>query len=147
MIDAEQKAKGQPTFQLEPWDWAYYSEKVRQAKYNFDESQLKPYFEMKNVLENGVFFAANKLYGISFKERTDLPKYLADTWTYDVIDKDGKLLSIFIFDPYARESKRGGAWMNTYVGQSVVEWLSAGRGQPPQHPQAVGRQAHADDLG
>ncbi|HJW46900.1 MAG TPA: M3 family metallopeptidase [Lysobacter sp.] len=120
MIDVEQKAKGQPTFQLEPWDWAYYSEKVRQAKYNFDESQLKPYFEMKNVLENGVFFAANKLYGISFKERTDLPKYLADTWTYDVIDKDGKLLSIFIFDPYARQSKRGGAWMNTYVGQSSL---------------------------
>ncbi|QSX78211.1 M3 family metallopeptidase [Agrilutibacter solisilvae] len=121
MIDAEQKAKGQPTFKLEPWDWAYYSEKVRQAKYNFDESQLKPYFEMKNVLENGVFFAANKLYGISFKERTDLPKYHPYTWIYDVLDKDGKPLSIFIFDPYARESKRGGAWMNTYVGQSALD--------------------------
>jgi peptidyl-dipeptidase Dcp len=121
MIDAEQKAKKQPTFKLEPWDWAYYTEKVRQAKYNFDESQLKPYFEMKNVLENGVFFAANKLYGISFKERTDLPKYHADTWIYDVIDKDGKPLSIFIFDPYARQSKRGGAWMNTYVGQSALD--------------------------
>ncbi len=121
MIDAEQKAKGQPTFKLEPWDWAYYTEKVRQAKYNFDESQLKPYFEMKNVLENGVFFAANKLYGISFKERTDLPKYHPDTWIYDVYDKDGSLLSIFIWDPYARESKRGGAWMNTYVGQSALD--------------------------
>ncbi|QNP40977.1 M3 family metallopeptidase [Lysobacter solisilvae (ex Woo and Kim 2020)] len=121
MIDAEQKARKQPTFKLEPWDWAYYSEKVRQAKYNFDEAQLKPYFEMKNVLENGVFFAAHKLYGISFKERTDLPKYHPDTWTYDVYDKDGSLLSIFIFDPYARESKRGGAWMNTYVGQSALD--------------------------
>ncbi len=120
MIDAEQKARGEPSFKLEPWDWAYYSEKVRQAKYNFDESQLKPYFEMKNVLENGVFFAANQLYGISFKERTDLPKYHADTWTYDVFDKDGQHLSIFIFDPYARQSKRGGAWMNTYVGQSAL---------------------------
>lgn len=120
MIDSEQKAKGEPSFQLEPWDWAYYSEKVRKAKYAFDESELKPYLEMKNVLENGVFFAANQLYGISFKERTDLPKYHPDTWTYDVLDKDGKPLSIFIFDPYARESKRGGAWMNTYVGQSEL---------------------------
>lgn len=118
MIDQEQKAKKQATFQLEPWDWAYYTEKVRHAKYDFDESQLKPYFEMKNVLENGVFHAANQLYGISFKERSDLPKYHADTWTYDVLDKDGKPLAIFIFDPYARESKRGGAWMNTYVAQS-----------------------------
>lgn len=118
MIDGEQKAKGEPGFQLEPWDWAFYSEKVRKAKYDFDESQLKPYFEMKNVLENGVFYAANQLYGISFKERTDLPKYHPDTWTYDVTDQDDKPLAIFIFDPYARESKRGGAWMNTYVSQS-----------------------------
>ena len=120
MIDQEQAAKGEPTFQLEPWDWAYYSEKVRQAKYDFDESQLKPYFEMKNVLENGVFFAATQLYGITFKERTDLPKYREDTWTYDVFDADGKQLAIFIFDPYARESKRGGAWMNSYVSQSKL---------------------------
>jgi peptidyl-dipeptidase Dcp len=121
MIDREQAAKGEPTFQLEPWDWAYYTEKVRKDKYAFDDNQLKPYFEMKNVLENGVFFAANQLYGISFKERTDLPKYHPDTWTYDVFDKDGKQLSIFIFDPYARPSKRGGAWMNSYVGQSELE--------------------------
>ena len=120
MIDQEQAAKGEASFKLEPWDWAFYSEKVRQAKYDFDESQLKPYFEMKNVLENGVFFAANQLYGISFKERTDLPKYRDDIWTYDVIDADGKPLAIFIFDPYARESKRGGAWMNAYVSQSKL---------------------------
>ena len=118
MIDAEQKAKGQPGFQLAPWDWAYYSEKVRAAKFSFDESQLKPYFEMRNVLENGVFHAATKLYGITFKERTDLPKYHPDTWIYDVFDKDGSRLAIFIWDPYARASKRGGAWMNTYVAQS-----------------------------
>ena len=121
MIDREQAAKGEPSFQLEPWDWAYYTEKVRQAEYDFDDNQLKPYFEMKNVLENGVFFAATELYGITFKERTDLPKYHADTWTYDVFDKDGKPLSIFIFDPYARPSKRGGAWMNSYVGESELE--------------------------
>ena len=113
MIDKEQAAKGEPTFKLEPWDWAFYAEKVRKAKYDFDESQLKPYFEMKNVLENGVFYAANQLYGISFKERTDLPMYQPDTWTYDVFDKDGKQLAIFIFDPYARATKRGGAWMNS----------------------------------
>ncbi|MEJ7745374.1 MAG: M3 family metallopeptidase [Luteimonas sp.] len=120
MIDREQKAKGQPTFQLQPWDWAFYSEKVRQDKYNFDESQLKPYLEMKNVLENGVFYAATQLYGITFKERTDLPKYHPDTSTYDVFDADGKQLAIFIADMYARESKRGGAWMNMYVGQSEL---------------------------
>ena len=120
MIDAEQKAKGQPSFKLEPWDWAYYSEKVRAAKYSFDESQLKPYFEMNRVLEDGVFFAATQLYGITFKPRTDLPKYHPDTWIYDVYDKDGSLLSIFIWDPYARSSKRGGAWMNTYVAQSAL---------------------------
>ena len=118
MINADQKAKGQPAFQLAPWDWSYYSEKVRAQKYSFDESQLKPYFEMQRVLEDGVFFAATKLYGITFKPRTDLPKYHPDTWIYDVYDKDGSLLSIFIWDPYARASKRGGAWMNTYVAQS-----------------------------
>lgn len=117
-IDREQKAKGEPSFQLQPWDWAFYTEKVRRAKYEFDESQLKPYLEMKNVLENGVFHAATQLYGITFKERSDLPKYHPDTWTYDVIDTDGKALAVFIFDPYARQSKRGGAWMNTYVSQS-----------------------------
>jgi len=121
LIDREQAAKGEPTFQLEPWDWAYYTEKVRKEKYDFDDSQLRPYFEMRNVLENGVFFAATRLYGITFKERTDLPKYHPDTWTYDVFDRDGSQLAIFIFDPYARPSKRGGAWMNSYVGQSALE--------------------------
>ncbi|MCC7463847.1 MAG: M3 family metallopeptidase [Gammaproteobacteria bacterium] len=120
MIDSGQQAAGQPGFALQPWDWAYYSEKVRQARYRFDEAQLKPYFEMRNVLENGVFYAAGRLYGISFKERTDLPKYHPDTWTYDVFDRDGSRLAIFIFDPYARASKRGGAWMNAYVSQSAL---------------------------
>lgn len=121
MIDREQAAKGEPSFQLEPWDWAYYSEKVRQDKYSFDDAQIKPYFEMKNVLENGVFFAATQFYGLTFKERTDLPKYHPDTWTYDVFNEDGSQLAIFIFDPYARASKRGGAWMNSYVSQSELD--------------------------
>ncbi|WP_181106211.1 M3 family metallopeptidase [Xanthomonas arboricola] len=118
MIDKEQKAARKPTFKLEAWDWAYYSEKVRQAKYDFDESQLKPYFELKNVLENGVFYAANQEYGLTFKQRTDLPTYRDDITVYDVFDADGKQLAIFIADMYARESKRGGAWMNSYVSQS-----------------------------
>ncbi|MEP6633841.1 MAG: M3 family metallopeptidase, partial [Luteimonas sp.] len=107
-------------FKVQAWDWAYYAEKVRQQQYAFDESQLKPYFEMKNVLENGVFFAANQEYGLTFKQRTDLPLYHPDTLTYDVFDADGKQLAIFIEDPYARPSKRGGAWMNSYVSQSTL---------------------------
>jgi peptidyl-dipeptidase Dcp len=125
IIDQEQAAKGEPGFTLEAWDWAYYSEKLRQARYDFDESQLKPYFEMKRVLEDGVFHAATQLYGITFKERTDLPKYHPDTWVYDVFDADGSPLSIFIFDPYAREAKRGGAWMNAYVSQSRLRGTRA----------------------
>jgi peptidyl-dipeptidase Dcp len=120
MIDKEQKAARKPSFKLEAWDWAYYSEKVRQAKYNFDESQLKPYFELTNVLENGVFYAANQEYGLTFKQRTDLPTYRDDITVYDVFDADGKQLAIFIADMYARESKRGGAWMNSYVSQSAL---------------------------
>ncbi|HET7611837.1 MAG TPA: M3 family metallopeptidase [Rhodanobacteraceae bacterium] len=118
MIDKTQKARGEPTFKLAAWDWAYYTEKVRADKYAFDESQLKPYFEMKNVLENGVFYAANQEYGISFKQRTDLPVYNPDVLVYDVFNEDGSQLAIFLLDPYARPSKRGGAWMNAYVSQS-----------------------------
>jgi peptidyl-dipeptidase Dcp len=120
VIDSEQKAKGQPTFKLEPWDWAFYSEKVRQAKYAFDESQIKPYLEMKNVLENGVFYAAGQLYGLSFRQRTDLPVYEPDVMVYDVFDRDGKQLAIYIADEYARPSKRGGAWMSAYVQQNTL---------------------------
>jgi peptidyl-dipeptidase Dcp len=120
-IDADQAAKGQPSFALQPWDWSYYADKLRAAKYGFDESQLKPYLEITSVLERGVFFAANQLYGISFKRRTDLPVYQSDVLTYDVFDTDGKQLAIFIADLYARPSKRGGAWMNAYVGQNPLE--------------------------
>ncbi|WP_411831881.1 M3 family metallopeptidase [Pseudoxanthomonas mexicana] len=107
-------------FELAAWDWAYYSEKVRADKYNFDESQLKPYFELNNVLENGVFHAANQLYGLTFKKRTDLPVYHPDVAVYDVFNEDGSQLAIFIADMYARKSKRGGAWMNSYVSQSAL---------------------------
>jgi peptidyl-dipeptidase Dcp len=118
MIDSERAADGEPQFELEPWDWAYYAEKVRQASYDFDETELKPYLELNSVLENGVFYAANRLYGLTFEERSDLPVYHPDVRVFDVRDADGSHLSIFLLDPYARESKRGGAWMNAYVSQS-----------------------------
>src|SRR5690606_21848785 len=120
MIDKEQAAKGQPSFELQPWDWAYYTDKVRQAKYAFDESQLKPYLELDRVLVDGVFYAAGQLYGLTFKERTDLPVYHDDVRVFDVFDRDGKQLAIFLADMYARPSKRGGAWMNSYVDQSAL---------------------------
>ena len=105
-------------FQLAACDWDFYSEKVRKARYAFDEAQLKPYYEFDHVLIDGVFFAATKLYGITFKERKDLPVYLPEIRIFEVTDKDGKPLALFIADYYARPSKRGGAWMNQYVGQN-----------------------------
>jgi peptidyl-dipeptidase Dcp len=107
-------------FQLASWDWAYYSEKVRQQRYSFDEAQIKPYFELNHVLLDGVFYAATRLYGVTFKERHDLPVYQPDVRVFQVYDKDGKPLAIFLADYYARPSKRGGAWMNEYVNQSQL---------------------------
>ncbi|MBL0029208.1 MAG: M3 family metallopeptidase [Rhodanobacteraceae bacterium] len=112
-IDA---AKG--GFQVAASDWSFYSEKVRAEKFAFDEAQLRPYFEVDSVLENGVFFAASKLYGLSFKEREDLPKYHPTVRIFDVFDQDGAKLALLITDMYARPSKRGGAWMTEYVSQS-----------------------------
>ncbi len=105
-------------FKLASWDWDYYAEKVRQQRYDFDASQLKPYFEMTNVLENGVFYAATQLYGVTFRKRTDLPVYHPDVTVYEVTDANGEPLALFYADMYARPSKRGGAWMNAYVSQS-----------------------------
>ncbi|GJI97584.1 dipeptidyl carboxypeptidase II [Duganella caerulea] len=110
--------KEQGGFQLAAHDWSFYSDKVRAERFNFDQNQLKPYFELNNVLTNGVFFAANKVYGLTFKERKDLPVYDPDVRVWDVFDADGKQLAIFIGDYYARSNKRGGAWMNAYVSQS-----------------------------
>ncbi|MBL9127507.1 MAG: M3 family metallopeptidase [Verrucomicrobiales bacterium] len=107
-------------FSIAAHDWDHYSEKVRRARFAFDESELRPYFEMQRVLVDGVFYAATRFYGITFKERRDLPKYHPDTQIFDVYDKDGSHLAIFIVDWYARPSKRGGAWMNSYVSQSTL---------------------------
>ena len=113
MIDAEGG-----DLKLSAWDWAYYAEKVRTARYAFDESQIRPYFELDTVLQNGVFHAANRLYGLRFEERTDLPVYHPDVRVFEVADADGEPLGLFLGDFYARPSKRGGAWMSAYVQQS-----------------------------
>ncbi|MRX09291.1 dipeptidyl carboxypeptidase II [Pseudoduganella sp. FT25W] len=107
-------------FKIGAADWAFYTDKVRAQRFAFDENQLKPYFELNNVLTNGVFYAANKLYGLSFKERKDLPVYNPDVRVFDVFDADGKQLAIFIADMYARSNKQGGAWMNEYISQSSL---------------------------
>lgn len=104
-------------FLLKPWDWSYYSEKLRAAQYDFDEAQLKPYYQLGTVLNDGVFFMAEKLYGMTFTLRLDLPAYHPDVRVYEVF-RDGQPLGLFLFDPYARASKRGGAWMNATVTQS-----------------------------
>ncbi|PKG55855.1 peptidase M3 [Shewanella sp. Choline-02u-19] len=103
-------------FKLAGWDWWYYSDKIRVAKYSFNEQQTRPYFSLENTLK-GVFYTANRLYGITVKERTDLPKYNDEVRTWEVYDKDGEIMAIFMGDYYVRDSKRGGAWMNSYRQQ------------------------------
>lgn len=105
-------------FTVEPWDWNFYSEQVRKAKYDLDENEIKPYFEVRTVLEKGVFFAAEKFYGITFKERNDIPVYHPDVTAYEVFDRDGKSLAIYYLDFYTRDNKNGGAWMSNFVEQS-----------------------------
>ena len=105
-------------FTLEPWDWQHYAERVRVAEYDLDESQIKPYFELDRVLRDGVFYAAMRLFGISFAERTDLPVYHPDVRVFDVFDADGSPLALFYADYYKRDNKTGGAWMDSFVDQS-----------------------------
>jgi peptidyl-dipeptidase Dcp len=118
LIDAQAKAKGTPSFPLQPWDWEFYSEQVRKARYDFDQSQVAPYFELNRVVQDGVFYAAHELYGLTFKERKDLPVYQPDVRVFEVFDADGSGLGLFIADYFARDNKQGGAWMNAYVEQS-----------------------------
>ncbi len=111
------KAQG-GKFAVTPADWDFYSERLRKQKYDLDESQIRPYLEITNVLENGVFYAANQLYGLTFKKRTDIPVYQPDITVYTVYDADGSELALFYFDPWKRDNKSGGAWMSTFVDQS-----------------------------
>ena len=105
-------------FKLQPWDWDFYAEQVRKAEYNLDDAQIRPYFELNRVLNDGVFFAAHKLYGLTFKERKDLPVYQPDVRVFEVFDPAGKSMALIYLDYYARDSKHGGAWMDSFVDQS-----------------------------
>jgi peptidyl-dipeptidase Dcp len=105
-------------FTLQPWDWDFYAQQVRKAKYDLDEEQVKPYFELNRVLQDGVFYAANQLYGITLKERHDIPVYHPDVRVFDVFDADGKQLALFYCDYFKRDNKNGGAWMENFVNQS-----------------------------
>jgi peptidyl-dipeptidase Dcp len=107
-------------FTLQPSDWDFYADQVRKAKYNLNEAEIKPYFELNNVLENGVFYAANQLYGITFKERKDIPVYQSDVRVFEVSDADGKPLALFYCDYFKRDNKNGGAWMGVFVDQSKL---------------------------
>ena len=113
LIDRKQSG-----IRLEPWDWQFYAEQVRKADYALDETQIKPYFELDRVLHDGVFFAANRLYGLTFKERKDIPVYQPDVRVFEVFDSDGKSLALFYCDYFKRDNKSGGAWMDSFVDQS-----------------------------
>ena len=105
---------------IEPWDWPYYAEQVRKARYDFDENALRPYFELGRVIEDGVLYAATRLYGLTFTERSELRGYHPDVRTWEVFDDDGTALGLFLLDPYARPTKQGGAWMHNLVDQSFL---------------------------
>ncbi len=107
-------------FTLAPWDWDFYAEKVRKAEYDLDESQIKPYFQLDRVLQDGVFFAANALYGIHFKERKDIPGYRPEVRVFEVLHADSSTIGLLYFDPYARDNKQGGAWMDSFQDQSYL---------------------------
>ena len=115
LIDQQQAG-----FQLQPWDWNFYANQVRKAQFALDADEIKPYFELNRVLQDGVFFAANQLYGLTFKERHDLPVYQPDVRVFEVFDKNGSHLGIMYFDYFARDNKNGGAWMDLLVQQSKL---------------------------
>ena len=118
--DQQQRDAGQPTFELEAHDWAFYAEQVRERDYQLDTAAMRPYFEMQRVLVDGVFAAANLVYGLTFEPRPELVGYEPEVQLFEVFDTDGSGLGLFLFDPYAREVKRGGAWMSTFVQQNEL---------------------------
>ncbi len=120
LADREAHEAGAPKFKLAAWDWQHYADKVRKADYAFDDAQVKPYLELDRVLEDGVFFAAGKLYGLTFKERHDLPVYQPDVRVFEVFDETGKAVALFYADYFKRDNKNGGAWMTELVGPSTL---------------------------
>ena len=119
-IRADAKAAHTRPFELAPWDWAYYAEEVRKARFDFDGAQVKPYFELDRVLQDGVFYAAHELYGLSFTERKDLPVYQPDVRVFEVHDADGSTIGLLLLDYFKRDNKQGGAWMDTFVDQATL---------------------------
>ena len=119
-VEAEKLAAQAGLDTIEPWDWAFYSERVREAEYAVDTSAMRPYFEAERVLRDGVFFAANRLFGLNFTERADLVGYHPEVRVFEVTDRDGSQLGLYLLDLYTRDSKRGGAWMNSLVSQSTL---------------------------
>ncbi len=119
-IDKDAKAEKEKPIKLQPWDWAHYAAEVKKAKYDFDQNEVKPYFELNHVLQDGVFYAANQLYGLTFKERHDLPVYQPDVRVFEVHDSDGSLLGLLLLDYFKRDNKNGGAWMDAYVQQTTL---------------------------
>ena len=107
-------------FNVKPWDWDFHAEQVRKAKYDLDEAELQPYFELNSALRNGVFYAATQLFGITFQERHDLPVYAPDVSVFEIFNADGSHLALFYTDFWKRDNKRGGAWMSSFVGQSTL---------------------------
>ncbi|MGA9944314.1 MAG: M3 family metallopeptidase [Candidatus Cybelea sp.] len=118
-IQAQIDASGQH-FQLQPYDWNYYAEQVRKAKYNVDDDEIRPYFELNDVLQNGLFYAANQLYGITFNERHDIPVWHPDVRVFEVFDKNNAPLALMYFDFFKRDNKQGGAWMNWFTDYSTL---------------------------
>jgi peptidyl-dipeptidase Dcp len=120
MIDAQAAAAHRASFKLQAWDWEFYSQQLCKAQYDFDAAQIRPYFELNRVLQDGVFYVAHELYGLSFRERHDLPVYQPDVRVFEVFDADGSPLALFLADFYARDNKQGGAWMDNLVTQSKL---------------------------
>jgi peptidyl-dipeptidase Dcp len=140
LINAQAAAAGGAAFALEPWDWSFYAEQVRAARFGFTDADVRPYFELDRVMKDGLFYAAHELYGISFTERADLPRYDPTLRIFEVTDADGSPLALFIADYFARSNKQGGAWENPYVSQStllglkvvVVNCLNLSKPEPGQ---------------
>ena len=118
LIDEQAKAAHARSFKLQPWDWAFYAQQARKARYDFDDAQVKPYFELNHVMQDGVFYAAHELYGVTFKERMDLPAYRPDVRVFEVFDADGSSIGLLLRDDFKRDNKNGGAWMDSFVDQA-----------------------------
>jgi peptidyl-dipeptidase Dcp len=118
LIDAQAREEGFEPFRLQAWDWPFYAERLRKARFDFDRAEAAPYFELNRVLQDGVFYSAHELYGLTFKERPELPVYHPDVRVFEVFDVDGTPLALFLADYFARETKQGGAWMNNFVRQA-----------------------------